>query len=140
MHIVGQTTNRSKQGDPIGNHVERLAPFDASETHHHRVKGIKPATDGFLEPRDHPRSDPDGINRLMRPGTVPGLTIDLDLQFTSRGRQAAAAQTHAAHRQAGKNVQTQKGVQPLSGSRLTHPASTLRDFFCRLKQQTHPNG
>ena len=138
VHLEIQASHCAQQSHVVGDHIERLAPFNPTETHHHRMQGIQPAADGLLQAADHPGGDPDGVSALVGPGPMATLAEHLDLQFPSHSGEAAAAHPNRPHRQARKHMHAKQGPHPLHGACLPHPAGPLGCLLRRLKQQAHP--
>ena len=138
MHLKIQATHGAQQAHMVGDHVEGLAPLDPPEAHHHRMQGIEAAADGLLQTTHHPRRNPDGIGALVGPGAVATFPEHLHLQLARRGREAAAAHPHRAHRQARKHVHPEQRFHAIHGAIGQHPGRALGRFLGRLKQQPHP--
>ena len=135
--LVGPGAHRSRKIGVTSHDVTRLTTVELTHSDHDRVERRHVAADEHLQPVHHLRPHDDGVDALVRHGTVRGDTLNVDVEPVGVGHALTRRARHRTRVDLTPDMRAVNGVDALERAGVNHGERTYRDFLSRLEQDTN---
>ena len=135
--LFGPGAHRSRKVGVTSHDVARLATMELAHGDHDRVERRHVAADEHLQPVHHLRPHDDGVDTLVRHGTVRGDALDVDVEPVGVGHALPRRARHRARVDLAPDVRAVNGVDAVERAGVDHGERANRDFLSRLEQNAN---
>ena len=132
--LFGPGAHRSRKVGVTSHNVARLATVELAYGDNDRVERRHVAADEHLQPVYHLRPHDDGVDTLVRHGTVRGDALDVNVKPVGVGHALPWRARHRARVDLAPDVRAVNGVDAVERASVDHGERSYRNFLSRLEQ------
>ncbi len=136
LRLRGERSHRARQLCLVGDDVERLTGDERADGQDGRFERVDATTDDLLQLADDVRADYDGIDRMLRDGTMPSFTFDGQFEPVSRCHDRSGLHANRAEWERCPNMRTINVIDPVEAAVFNHRfGPARREFFRELMDE-----